>query len=110
MLPMPWLLAVGLVIGLIVLIPARRLHLAGVQPRAVGLYALILWIVAMVLAIRPAGSRVLVPFLVVAYVAPFVVAPERVRRVLDRSGPPPERPPMKNVTPPDEGDDPDTRG
>lgn len=102
MLPAPWLLALALVIGLLVLIPARRLQLAGVSARAIGLYALALWVVGMTLAIRPAGARILVPFLLVAYLAPFVAAPDQVRRVLRRGGPPPgDAPPMKNVTPPE---------
>ena len=33
---------------------------------------------AMFLAIRPLGARVLLPFLLVAYLAPFLAAPERV--------------------------------
>jgi hypothetical protein len=110
--PTPWLLAVALVIALLVLIPARRLQLAGMSARTIGLYTLALWIIAMVLVVRPVAARILVPFLLVAYLAPFVAAPERVRRVLGRGrlGGPDERatdgrPPIKNVTPTDpEGD------
>lgn len=99
----PWLVALALVVGLLVLIPARRLQLAGVRARTIGLYALGLWILAMALAIRPAGARVLVPFLLVAYLAPFVAAPDTVRRVLRRGGGDPrDPPPMKDVTPPDD--------
>jgi len=86
----------------IVLIPARRLQLAGLRSRSIGLYALVLWGLAFVLAVRPTVTRFLIPILVVAYVAPFVVAPERLSRIVRRGGsgdPPP--PPMKNVTPPD---------
>jgi hypothetical protein len=39
----------------------------------------------------------------IAYIAPFVAAPDRVARVLRRGGrrdPPP--PPLKDVTPPDQ--------
>lgn len=104
MLPAPWLLALALVIGLLVLIPARRLQLADVSPRVIGLYALALWILGMTLAIRPAGARILIPFLLVAYLAPFVAAPDRVRRVLGRGRQVGDPPPMKDVTPPD-GDD-----
>jgi len=100
----PWLVALALVVGLLVLIPARRLRLADVSARTVGLYALGLWILAMALAIRPSGARVLVPFLLVAYLAPFVAAPDTVRRVLRRGGDDPRDPlPMKDVTPPDDG-------
>jgi hypothetical protein len=101
MLPTPWLLALALVIGLLVLIPSRRLQLSGVSARMIGLYALAVWIVAMTIAVRPAGARILVPFLLVAYLAPFVAAPDQVRRVLRRGGRPPgDAPPIKNVTPP----------
>lgn len=116
MLAPPWLLALGLVLGLLVLIPARRLQLAGLAPRTIGLFALTLWALAMLVAVSPGGARVLIPILLVAYLAPFVAAPERVGRILRRGGPGGtggpsggERPPMKNVTPPEtEGPD-DTR-
>jgi hypothetical protein len=102
MLPAPWLLALALVVGLLVLIPARRLQLAGFSSRTIGLYALGVWALAMVIAIRPIGIRILLPFLLVAYLAPFVGAPEQVRRVVRRGGRSRSgRPPMKDVTPPE---------
>jgi hypothetical protein len=102
MLAPPWLLALGLVLGLLVLLPARRLQLAGLAPRTIGLLALTLWSLAMFVAIRPGATRVLIPILLLAYLAPFVAAPERVGRILRRGGRPGGgRPPMKNVTPPD---------
>lgn len=104
----PWLIALAFAIGLLVLIPARRLQLSGFSSRVIGLYALALWGLAMILAIRPSGARILVPFLLIAYLAPFVAAPDQVRRVLRR--PPSDgndgRPPMKDVTPPDQRIDP----
>jgi hypothetical protein len=109
MLPAPALLAIGIAIALIVLIPARRLQLAGFRGRSIGLYAACLWGMAFLLAIRPVATRFLVPILVVAYVAPFVVAPERLSSIVRRrggSGHPPQ-PPMKNVTPPDPPGGPD---
>ncbi len=107
----PWILALGLVLALIILIPARRLQLAGLASRTIGLYALCLWALAMLLAIRPAAVRFLVPILLAAYLAPFVAAPDAVARLLrrgrgggpgtgDRYGQ--DRPPMKDVTPPDD--------
>lgn len=102
MLPAPWLLALGLVLGLLVLIPARRLQLAGLAPRTIGLFVLTLWLLAMLVAIRPGATRVLVPILLIAYIAPFVAAPDRVGRILRRGGGPSGgRPPIKDVTPPD---------
>lgn len=98
----PALLALGLALGLIVLLPARRLLLAGLTGRSIGLYALTLWILGVLVAIRPGATRLLIPILLIAYVAPFVAAPERMARVLRRGGrgdPPP--PPIKDVTPPE---------
>ena len=110
MLPPPGILLVALVIALIVLIPARRLQLAGVASRTIGLYAFGLWALATLVAVRPGATRILIPILLVAYLAPFVAAPDAVARFLRRgrggpgSGPAvgPDRPPIKNVTPPDD--------
>ena len=99
----PWLLALGLILGLLVLFPARRLQLAGLSGRAIGLYAVLVWLTGFVMVIRPVGARFLIPIALLAYIAPFVAAPEVVGRVLRRGPPPdPPRPPMKNVTPPDD--------
>lgn len=98
----PLVLGLGLLVGLLVLLPARRLQLAGLSAQAIGLYALCLWLVGFLLAIRPVGARFLVPILLLAYIAPFVAAPERVGRVLRRGRPrDPPRPPIKDVTPRD---------
>ncbi len=104
MLPEPALLAIGILIALLVLLPARRLHLAGFSREVVTVYALGVWALAMVLAIRPLLIRFLVPILVVLYLAPFVTAPGRMTAIIRRGRGPrgdPPRPPMKNVTPPD---------
>jgi len=111
--PAPWLLALGIGLALLVLLPSRRLQLAGLSSRVVGAYALALWGLAMVIAIRPVGARFLVPILLAAYLAPFVAAPERVGRFLTRGrgrgrGPGVDRGPgadgreVKDVTPPEE--------
>ena len=98
--PAPWLLALGLVLGLIVLIPAKRLQLAGISGRVIGAYAVGLWVMGMIIAVRPIGLRILLPILLIAYLAPFVAGPDRVARVLARRRL--DRPPMKDVTPPDQ--------
>ncbi len=103
----PWLLALGLVLGVVVLLPARRLQLAGLSGRAIGLYAGALWLMGFLMVVRPVGARFLIPIALLAYVAPFVAAPEVVGRVLRRgrlrdSPADPARPPIKNVTPPDD--------
>ena len=101
--PAPWLLALGFALGLLVLIPARRLQAADFTSRTIGLYAIALWAMGMLLAIRPLGARFLVPILLIAYLAPFIGAPEQVRRVLARGRGrmpgTPGAPPMKDVTP-----------
>jgi hypothetical protein len=103
-LPAPWLLAIALALGLLVLLPARRLQLGGLSSRAIGLYALCLWALAFVLILRPGFARFLLPILLIAYIAPFVAGPDRIARFRQRGGRlPPPPPPMKNVTPPDDG-------
>ncbi len=106
MLPAPALLAIGIVLVLLVLLPARRLQLAGFGSRSIGLYALCLWGLAFFLAVRPGATRFLIPILLIAYLAPFVVAPARLAGIVRRGGrdgrDEPPKPPMKNVTPPDE--------
>jgi hypothetical protein len=107
----PEFLALGLVLVLLVLLPARRLQLAGFGGRTIGGYAVGLWLLAMVVAIRPGILRILIPILLVAYLAPFVASPEAIGRIVRRGSrigrgpkapPPDERPPIKNVTPPDD--------
>src|SRR4051812_9202108 len=95
--PAPWLIALALVIGLLVLIPARRLTASGLSARAVGAYAVGLWIIGMLVAVRPLGGRLLVPLLLVLYLAPFIATPEVVGRVIRRGGR--GRRPLKDVTP-----------
>ena len=110
MLPAPALLAAGLVIGLIILLPARRLQLAGFSGRAIAVYAICLWLLAFFMAVRPFAARFLIPILLVAYLAPFVVAPGRLSGIVSRGrgrggpGAPgdPPKPQIKNVTPPDQ--------
>lgn len=107
----PEFLALGLVLVLLVLIPARRLQLAGFGARTIGAYAASLWLLGLVIAIRPGVLRILIPILLVAYLAPFMASPEAVGRIVRRGGsigrgpkaPPSDgRPPIKNVTPPDD--------
>ena len=76
----PWLLALGLVLGLLVLLPARRLQLAGLAPPLDRLVRSHPVGAAMLVAMSPGGARVLIPILLVAYLAPFVAAPDRVGR------------------------------
>jgi hypothetical protein len=94
----PWLLALALGLGLLVLIPARRLRAAGLSRSSVGLYVLVIWGLAMFVAIRPGATRIVIPLVLLAYLAPFIAGPDVLGRVLRRR---PAPPPIKNVTPPD---------
>ena len=87
MLP-PLLIGLALVAALLVLLPARRLQLAGLDSRWIGAYTAVVWVVAMLVALWPGGLRFLMPILLIAWVGPFVVAPERIGRIVrrDRSG------------------------
>jgi hypothetical protein len=95
----PWLLALGLVVAFLVLIPARRLRAAGLSSTAVGLSAAAIWALAMLVAIRPGATRLIIPLLLLGYMAPFIAGPDVLGRVLRRGGA--GRRPMKDVTPPD---------
>jgi hypothetical protein len=101
----PFPIALGLVIALLVLLPARRLQLAGFRTRWIAAYAVVTWALGFFLALRPVAARFLVPILVLLYIAPFIAAPERMtqvaRRIRSGGRDDPPRPPMKNVTPPD---------
>ncbi len=102
-LPPPWILALGLACVALAAIPTRRLADAGIRPSWLATYLGTLVVLGIsVVAFRSVG-RFLVPILVVLYVAPLVVAPERIARFLHRGRRPP-RPvgsgPGRNVTPP----------
>jgi hypothetical protein len=104
-------LLVGLV-ALLVLIPTRRLQLAGWKREALTTYYLAVWLLGSVVAAIPAPARFLVPILIVAYLAPFVTVRDGIDRLLGRPpspgpdpgpvGRPAEPRPMKDVTPPEQ--------
>ena len=99
----PALLGLGLLVGLLVLLPARRLQSAGFTPRLIGTYALVVWLGALLVAARPGPAGFLVPIVLVAYLAPFVTAPDRMGRVLRRGGRDRESgTPPREVTPDDD--------
>jgi hypothetical protein len=97
----PFLLALVLVVGVLVLLPAKRLQQAGLSSRAIGTYVMLLWFGAILVASRVGPSGVMVPLLLAGYLAPFMVGPEQLARFL-RRGARPEPRPMKNVTPPED--------
>jgi hypothetical protein len=111
------------VIGLLVMIPTRRLFLAGWTPSALTAYFLVVGALALFVAELRGPARYLLPILVVAYIAPFITARDGIARLRGRlGGAPPaprdgpgsdrsqsRRPEPKNVTP-KEAPPPDARG
>ena len=106
MFPLTFLLLLG-AIGLLALIPTRRLYLAGWSPRALALYYLGLVILALVVAELRAPARFLIPILVVVYIAPFVTARAGLARLFGRSrrvsSPIVSRPATRSLPPPPDG-------
>ncbi len=107
----PTSLALTGLIALLVLIPTRRLQLAGLGRQALTAYYLAVLLLGIVVAVLPGPTRFLVPFLLVAYLAPFVTLREGLDRLRGRPPgeggrvePPGDRRgrsrPMKDVTPP----------
>ena len=94
---MNWLpLVVIAFLGLLALVPGRRLQLAGWSQAAAVAYSLVVWLLAAVLLLnRGAGARWLLPLLVILWIWPFVTWREGLDRLLGRERP---REP-KNVTP-----------
>jgi hypothetical protein len=96
----PGLLALVLVIGLLALIPTRRLARHGWTPGSLAAYFVGLWVLGAVTASAPGGARILVPLLLIAWLAPFVTWREGLDRLRGKSTPA-DPPPPRNVTPPD---------
>ena len=83
-----WLaLAVAALAFALALLPTRRLFMAGWRPVPLAAYLVVLMSLAIVLVLFRAGIRVLLPILLVLYVAPFVGAPEILSRTITRLGP-----------------------
>jgi hypothetical protein len=88
--PAPWLIALVLLCFALAAIPTRRLYQAGIRQGWLGTYLLLLVVLGVgAVALRGPG-RFLVPFVVVLYVAPLVVAPETAARWLRRDRRPPK--------------------
>jgi hypothetical protein len=108
-------LLVGLV-ALLVLIPTRRLMIAGWKRESLTAYFVAVWVLGAAVAVMRAPATFLVPILIVAYLAPFVTLRDGIDRLLGRPRGPggdtvdgpadgADRPrPMKDVTPPDQQD------
>jgi len=73
-----------LVVGLIALIPVWRLHRAGWSQRWLAATWVALAAALLVVVRVPSVGRLLIPLLVLAFLAPFVASPERLTRLLRR--------------------------
>jgi hypothetical protein len=93
----PTLLLTFLVAGLLALLPVWRLHRAGWPSRWLAT-AWIVYALGIFVGVRfPGAFRLVLPILVLLYVAPFVAGPERLARVL--RGRRPDRGVIIDVTP-----------
>lgn len=93
----PAVLLTFLVAGLLALLPVWRLHRAG-WPTSWLACAWIVYALGIFIGVRfPGPFRLLLPILILLYVAPFVAGPERLARVL--GGRRPERGVIIDVTP-----------
>jgi len=88
--PAPWLIALVLLCFALAAIPTRRLSQAGIRPGWLGFYLLLLVMLGVVVVAARGPGRFLVPFLVILYVAPLVVAPDTTARWLRRGRRPPK--------------------
>ena len=85
----PALLLTFLVAGLLALLPVWRLHRAG-WPSTWLATAWIVFVLGIFVGVRfPGPFRLLLPILILLYVAPFVAGPERLSKVLGGRRPDP---------------------
>lgn len=89
-LPAPWFIGLALLCVVLAAIPTRRLADAGIRPAWLAIYLVALVGLGLVVVAARGPGRYLVPFLVVLYVAPLVVAPETTARWLRRGRRPPK--------------------
>jgi len=101
-------IAIAGLVAFLVLVPTRRLQRTGWTRQALTTYFVVIWLLGAAVALAPLPARIVVPILVLAYIAPFLTIRAGLRRLLGRSAPPPPaepiRPTVKNVTPPEDRD------
>lgn len=96
----PAILALVLVLGVLALVPTRRLARLGWSRGSLAAYYVALWLLGIVAATAGGVGRLLVPVLLVAWLIPFLAWREARDRLLGRSSRDGQRP-IRNVTPPD---------
>ena len=104
----PVTIAIAGLVAFLVLAPTRRLQRSGWTREALTTYFAAVWLLGMAVAVLPVPARFLVPILLIAYLAPFTSIRAGLGRLFGRPVPrppvQPERPPVKNVTPPEDRD------
>jgi hypothetical protein len=95
----PFVIGLVLIVGIVALAPASRLYRAGVASEVVATWLGAMWLLGIVVFIVPALARFTIPLLIALAVIPFAW-PGLIGRLFARR--PASRPPMKNVTPPEE--------
>jgi len=80
----PLLLLATIVAALIALIPVWRLQRAGWSQRSLTIIWLALSGALLIVLTAPSVGRLLVPLLVLAFLAPFVTSPERLMQLIRR--------------------------
>jgi len=89
----PYLLGLAGLLAVLMLLPTRRLFVAGWDRPALTTYFVAMWGLAMLAALAEGPLRYLVPVLLVGYLAPFITFRAGVVRVFGA------RRPVRNVTP-----------
>ncbi|HEU4673539.1 MAG TPA: hypothetical protein VFS32_11625 [Candidatus Limnocylindrales bacterium] len=74
----PLTIAAFLVAGMLALLPVSRLRAAGLSPTVLAAYWVALVALGLLAVVARAGFRIVLPLLVIGYVAPIVIV--RVRR------------------------------
>lgn len=94
----PAFLALLLALALLALIPTRRLFVRGARTATLSAYYLLVLLTTLAVTLAPARGRLLVPIVLLLYVAPFVTFRNGLDRLLGRRRAE-VRPPPRNVTP-----------
>ena len=101
----PYLLGLAGLLALLMLLPTRRLFLAGWDRPALTTYFVAMWSLAMLVALAEGPLRYVVPVLLLGYLAPFITFRAGIVRLVGGKGRP-----VRDVTPPKPDDRPAARG
>ncbi|MEO7664100.1 MAG: hypothetical protein ABIV26_03175 [Candidatus Limnocylindrales bacterium] len=80
----PVTIALAGFVAMLVLLPTRRLYLAGWRRDALAAYFGVVWALGIVVAVVPVPARFLLPVVLIAYLAPFVTLREGIDRLFGR--------------------------